>query len=83
MLKFITKKREINDRDVISIGIIFLDYKNAFNYVPRDRLLKKLSEKRISEHFLKISINSIKDRKELVSYENSNSNVYTIKVRIP
>jgi viroplasmin and RNaseH domain-containing protein len=32
---------------------------------------------------LKIWINSLKDRKEFVSYENSNSNVYTIKVEIP
>ncbi len=81
MLKFITDA--FNDKDVISIDIIFLDFSNAFNFVPHHELIKTLSEKGISGDFLKILINSLKDRKEFASYENSNSNVYTIKVGIP
>jgi hypothetical protein len=81
MLKFITDA--FNDKNVISIDIIFLDFSNAFNFVPYDKLIEKLPEKGISGDFLKILINSLKDRKEFVSYENSNSNAYIIKVGIP
>jgi hypothetical protein len=81
MLKFIIDA--FNNKDVISIDIVFLDFSNAFNFVPRDKLIKKLFEKGISGDFLKILINLLKDRKEFVSYENFKSNVYTIKVGIP
>jgi len=79
--KFITDA--FNDKDVISIDIIFLDFSNAFSFVSHDKLIKKLFEKGISGDFLKILINSLKDRKEFVSYENSNSKIYTINVEIP
>jgi hypothetical protein len=46
MLKLITDA--FNDKDVISIDITFLDFSNAFNFVPHNKLIKKLSEKEIS-----------------------------------
>jgi len=81
VLQYITTA--FNDKNVISIDIIFLDFSNAFNCVPHFALFKKLSKIGISGSFLKIIIDSFKNRKEFISYNNCNSNPYCIKVGIP
>jgi hypothetical protein len=81
VLQYITTA--FNDKNVISIDIIFLDFSNAFNCVPHFALFKKLSKIGISGSFLKIIIDSFKNRKEFISYNNCNSNSYCIKVGIP
>ena len=63
MIKYITEA--FNDKDIISIDIIFLDFSDAFNYVSHDKLIKKLSNIGISHKFLKIIINSLKVEKNL------------------
>jgi hypothetical protein len=83
VLKYITTA--FNDKNVISIDIleIFVDFSNAFNYVPHDALFKKLSKIAISGSFLKIIIDSFKNSKEFISYNNCSSNPYCIKFGIP
>jgi hypothetical protein len=68
MLQYITTA--FNDKNVISIDVIFLDFSNAFNCVPHDALFKKLSKIGISGSFLKIIIDLFKNRKEFISYNN-------------
>jgi Na+-transporting NADH:ubiquinone oxidoreductase subunit NqrF len=56
-----------------------MPYLNA----SHDALFKKLSKIGISGSFLKIIIDSFKNRKEFIIYNNRNSNPYCIKVDIP
>jgi hypothetical protein len=81
MLKYITSA--FNNKQVISIDLIFLDFSNAFNTVPHDKLFKKLSNVGITDNFLKIIINMFKERKEFVNYNNCNSLTYIVKNGIP
>ena len=81
MLKITTDA--FNDKNVISVIIIFLDFSNVFNSLSHDKLFTKLSKIGITDEFIKILINSFKDRQEFVSYNNFNSEYYIIKNGIP
>ena len=81
MIKYITDA--FNDKNIISIDLIFLDFSNAFNLVDHEKLFKKLSEIGISGNFLKIVIDSFKNRKKFVSYNDCNSDINELKNGIP
>lgn len=55
-----------------------MDFTNAFNCASHDKLFKKLTEKCICKKFLKIIIDSFKNRQEFVSYNGLDSNAYTL-----
>jgi hypothetical protein len=67
-----------NDKNLISIDIIFLDYSNAFDVVNHNILFNELYEIGIRNNALKLLTNLLLNRKQFVSYENNKSFEYDI-----
>ena len=81
MISYITNA--FNDTKVLCVEIIFLDCSNAYNNIEHDKLFQKFLEKGISGTFLDIIVDSFKDRKEFIMFNNASSHLYNIDIGIP
>ena len=66
-----------------STGVVLLDIEKAFDSVWHDGLIHKLKHAKYPLHIVKLVHSFLKERQAFVSFNGSNSKIYSIPAGVP